>query len=263
MPILIAPWLDVSVLPTSWKLRVLTQMLDRLDPVTAPVRRQRVEDLRAQVQITWEMELQWRSARASSRRTSRHVQPIDKRIDLCLGSMHEIVSRLERMEKPESAAHSAAQSFNKRFFPLGVGAVTNLSVDEELAVAQSIDAALHGELAQDVDLLGLTYWAAKLRELLPDYQAAVDSPTKRPIEFSEVQNARTADHEGVCRLIVYLLQHALQHPADADENMALLKLYNENVERVTSLRKSGSKTIPDVDPASGNLKNGDDQAKPS
>lgn len=252
MPIQTAPWLDLSILPTSWKLRVLTQMLDMLDPVTAPVRRQRVEDVHAQVRATWEMELLWRTVREAPVKPTRPTaKPIDNKIDLFLGSMFEAATRITRAETSGSTLHTSAQRFLARIFPRGAAAITMLPFDEELAVAQSIDAALHGELAQEAAELGLTYWATKLRETLPDYEDAIDANNQRAMTFSELQSARDADHESMCRLIVYLLQHALQHPADAAENAALLQRYTDNAARVAALRKSRGQSIPDVDPNSG------------
>lgn len=251
MPIQTAPWLDLSILPTSWKLRVLTQMLDMLDPVTAPVRRQRVEDVHAQVRATWEMELLWRTARETPVNRRPASGPLDGKVDLYLGSISETATRVLRAEAPGSPLAQAAQRLLSRVFPAGASAVTMLPMVEELAVAQSIDAALHGELAQEVAALGLTYWATKLRETLPDYEDAIDANNQRAMTFSELQSARDADHESMCRLIVYLLQHALQHPADAAENAALLQRYTDNAARVAALRKSRGQSIPDVDPNSG------------
>jgi hypothetical protein len=253
MPIQTAPWLEIAILPTSWKLRVLTQMLDMLDPVTAPVRRQRVEDVYTQVRATWEMELLWRTARETSANRRPASGPLDGKVDLYLGSISETATRVLRAEAPGSPLAQAAQRLLSRVFPAGASAVTMLPMVEELAVAQSIDAALHGELAQEVAALGLTYWATKLREVLPDYESAIDAPNKRPIEYSEVLNARAADHESMCRLIIYLLQHALQHPADEAENVALLQLYRDNASRLAALRKSRGNNPPDVDPSSGEL----------
>ena len=254
MPIQTAPWLDVAILPTSWKLRTLTQMLDALDPITAAVRRQRVDDVRAQVQITWEMELQWRSARVSTQNNKRPAaRPVDQKVDLCVGSLYDGAQRVLRLDGPDSPAGQAAQRLITRFYPQGAAAITQLPLDEELAVAQSLDAALHGELAQDVATLGLQPWAERLRALLPEYEAAIDAPHKRPITFSEVQSARVADHEAVCRLIISLLNHALQHPADAAENAALLALYTVNAERVAALRRARGKNLPDIDPTTGEL----------
>jgi hypothetical protein len=254
MPIQTAPWLEIAILPTSWKLRVLTQMLDMLDPVTAPVRRQRVEDVHAQVRATWEMELLWRTVReAPARPTRPPVKPLDGKVDLYLGSIFDVASRIARAEQDSSALGQAARDLLARFFPRGAGAVTQLPFEEELAVAQSLDAALHGELAQDVAALGLTYWATKLRETLPDYEAAIDTNDLRPMTFAELQRARAADHESLCRLVIYLLQHALQHPADAKENSALLQLYTDNAARLASLRRSRGQGTPDVDPNSGEV----------
>lgn len=253
MPIQTAPWLDVAILPTSWKLRALTQMLNSLDPITAAVRRQRVDDVRAQVQITWEMELQWRSARTKRNHVRPAARPVDQKVDLCIGSLYDGAQRILRLDGSDSPAGQAAQRLITRFYPQGAGAITNLPLDEELAVAQSLDAALHGELAQDVATLGLQPWAERLRALLPEYAAAIDAPHKRPITFSELQNARVADHEAICRLIISLLNHALQHPADAAENAALLALYTANADRFAALRRARGKNTPDVDPATGEL----------
>jgi hypothetical protein len=263
MPIQTAPWLDVAILPTSWKLRTLTQMLNTLDPITAAVRRQRIEDVRAQVQVTWEMELQWRSARVSTKDNRRPAaRPIDLKVDLCVGSLYESAQRILRLDGPTSPAGQAAQRLITRFYPQGAGAITNLPLDEELAVVQSLDAALHGELAQDVATLGLQPWAQRLRALLPEYEAAIDNPHKRSITFTEVQNARAADHEAICRLIISLLNHALQHPADAAENAAVLAIYTANAERVAALRRARGKHIPDISPATGELTEDDPGLNP-
>jgi hypothetical protein len=254
MPIHTAPWLDVAILPTSWRLRVLTQMLDRLDPVSAPIRRQRVEDIRAQVATTWETELQWRAQRDGPAPGKRTALPaIDRKIDLILGSISDAASRVMRAEPTHTAAHQAASSFLARFFPQGSAAVTSMHPEDELALALSLDEALGGELAQDAALIGLGYWAAKLKETLPEYEDAIDSPNKRSLHFTSLQIARRADHEAICRLIIYLLQHAIQHPADANENMELLALYSAASERIKGLRARRSNTAPDLDPNTGEL----------
>jgi hypothetical protein len=154
------------------------------------------------------MRLLWRAQRTlrsqGSGRTG--IQAVDGRVDGVLGS---VVGLLERAAQYLPAAHPArtlAAELLEAHFPDGLGAVTSLQYEDELAAAEDLLEALFlDQYAPLVRDLGLGVWREVLQTLLPEYEANIGHRKGKGLAWSEVQALRLAVDEALGRVVAVIL----------------------------------------------------------
>ncbi len=206
---------------------------------------------------TWQAEARLRQG--SSGRTE--VRPTDARVDGIFGSIHGPLERAVRY-LADGLLKEAALEVLDGHFPLGLGAVTSLRYEDELAEAQDLLATLHAEAyAELVDALGLRVWRAALEEALPQYDAAIRVASGVSLTYSEVRAARVALHEAVCRLVVVVAgrfdteqdgprRARLLAPIEAqDQAVGFLLQRKERVKDVDAVTGVELEDLDDAEPA--------------
>lgn len=205
---------------------------------------------------TYTLELRWASQRRSGKPSAKQVkaqralQKLDSQVDKALSGLRDSAMALIRgADDDERELIDAVEHFLDAVFPNGVQAVTSKTYDQELVAVKAIVAKLEGDLAPNVQKLGLSVNVERLAKLAIKYDEAQRGADS--LEFGAVKAARAAGQEWLLRLAAKIMgtydgpdgEHAQKRAALLGPVVAQNEAISEHIR--------SRRSVPDVDPSTG------------
>lgn len=204
----------------------------------------------AHERTTREMERRWASE-PDHTVTNPAAQQLDALVDRTLGAIRDHVVAQTQGAVDSDPIHAAATAFVKRIFPISVYAVTSLPYIDELAAVDDIVALLQGELAPQVQDLGLGRLAQRLAELAEQYREALESPPPSLLDWGKVRSARSEGQGLLLEAVAIILgKHHLRTPDGTEARLALLAPILKQNEAIGNYLRT-RRAVTDVDPDTG------------
>lgn len=204
----IASLLTFNQLTPGRVLSALKSVRDAAQPDELAVLGPWIDDAMQQARRLAQAKRLWRAQRTlrtqGSGRTG--IQVVDGRVDGVLGSVVGVLERAAQFLPADHPARTLAAELLEEHFPEGLGAVTSLRYEDELAEAEDLLASLfldkYAPLMRD---LGLGVWRDVLQALLPEYEANISHRKGQGLAWSEVRALRLALDEALGRVVAVIL----------------------------------------------------------
>jgi hypothetical protein len=256
-------WIRVNVLTVGRRLLALKQMRALAAARGEPPLIDSIDQLIAYDEELIGRENLWRQQRDQSltRPEGKRVDAlVDRQISLVFSTSAQCLEGLDPLK--DAALRAKGEAMLGGLFPNGVGAITSLPYDDELAVVEHIIKGLEGEWAPVVAELGLTRQVARLRALGAEYAAALGKLPQVVLDFKTLRAERWLGHELMLGVIAQVL--ALYHgpdPKSAASREALLLPIRAQDRRISEYIKRRSR-VSDVNPDTGEELAPDDLSDP-
>lgn len=173
---------------------------------------------------------------------------IDTAIDRALGGIFKQLGNIAgAMEGTELA--SRAQALCTRLFPSGLQPVVHQTFEDQLSSNQSILTDLQGDVA-GVNELGLSVYVKRLAELVPQFEAEMNSAKQPELSWNQLCAARDLGEVHLRRVIAAILSSGKVTPEDEAVRAKLIAPIQYQLDLTTNSRNAKSGSV-DVDPENG------------
>jgi hypothetical protein len=194
-------------------------------------------------------EAAWRRSRNPARNRGEAALH-DGKNDRLIGAIGRHLDAALALED-DSAQWKAARQLSDSLFPGGVAALTTQVFEEQLASNDQLIAAMRGDLANEVETLGLKRFVDALAESNEAFRAELSKQEKPEISFDELDAARQEGNRLLRRVVARVLGASTeQSPAADKQKLALLAPILDQARRIRAARR-GRRPPVDVDPQTG------------
>jgi len=199
------------------------------------------------------LELEWRGFQPTTEHGER-AQKVDYELDRALSALHAVLSTTASAFGEHSTRGAAARLALERLFPLGLRAVIHLPfvaqedtvrillerTTRERLLARALRELDVGELLERIAAIHLRYGQALPREA-------------RTPSYEQVQAARRAGQERLCRLVFVLVTRLLEGGLGGQHAAALRAALDEVLSQDAAIRRYSRqrRRAADVDPETG------------
>ncbi len=196
------------------------------------------------------LERRWASDKNGQGAARGNAFQIDVLIDRTLSAIDGGAAQAAVALRPGHPLAEKAARFRAHAFPGGVGAVVNLTYEEELAYVDWLLSELDNPdqpWGPTVAELGLTLFVTELRARVVEMRAELERERPRPLRHEELRAARATGQRGLLVTIAHILGN---YDGDDDRARQLLAPISDQNERISAARRRWRATT-DVDPETG------------
>ncbi|MFU8803998.1 MAG: hypothetical protein ACNA8W_09345 [Bradymonadaceae bacterium] len=175
---------------------------------------------------------------------------LDHELDALIAAMESIV-QARTTGPPDDPVVKAAKKVKGAVFPRGVAKITQQSHELQLGTMIVMDEHFYGDLATEVELLGIQREVDLMHGLLQAFQQELRVVKSTVTTYDQVTQAREELHEYVCMAVILIIA---AYPALDEESTrareSLLAPFRDQQERVLNDHRRRRRPL-DVDPATG------------
>lgn len=252
----VSSFVNLRRMPTGRHSFSLQQMRERADVMGLNIIVEKIDRALVAARRTQQLELGYAKTKASTSIARGEAARIDNLIDEQIGAIYRLVEANRVGDKADPGV-KAAQDILETLFPAGVGAITQLSFEEQLSTMDAMMEALGGRLLGQAQTLHLGRHLDRLERLIEEFRSELNMRKARNVTFAQVREARDELHEQMCKVVAAIIatldEEDAQTVRQRDRLFAPLLFQQE---RVAEARKRQRQPL-DVDPETGEELPGD------
>ena len=246
-------FLTLLVFNTSRRLYVLGQILRSFPPDAFGELRGRIERAIAADREAQVLESRWRGVRGGNQHAPG-MRELDTELDRALGALNAALTATQSTFGVDGPRGRAARLAKLRLFPDDMRQLIHLPYMEQAEAVQGLLWRIEHEpeLAEALRTVEAQAYVDRVAELNARYTVLLDS-SRRDVDYAEVQRARRAGQERLCRIVFQLgarLDREDTSPEEAevlDQALQFVLEQNERIRRHHQRRR----TAGEVDPETG------------
>ncbi|MFU8803501.1 MAG: hypothetical protein ACNA8W_06810 [Bradymonadaceae bacterium] len=175
---------------------------------------------------------------------------IDRDIDGLIAAIEAIVAA-RTVGDPDDPVVKAANTVHRVVYPRGVASITNQSHEIQLGTMLVMEEHFHGDLANEVELLGIQREVARLSRLMKDFRTELSHVNQPGTTYDQVTEARDELHEYMTMAIALVIAaYPSLDPEATRARESLLAPLADQQARVLADRRR-RRRVYDVNPDTG------------
>lgn len=184
-------------------------------------------------------------ARRMAQRIARgegRTRELDRKVDGNFYTMHSTLER-EATDYADEPSGKRAQHLIDKFFPRGLGPITQVAFEEQIIVNEHLIARLVKEHETEFEMLGITREVNRIRGLLPHYRASLK--TVETVSPGELGEAYERLQVAMMRMIGWIMV-MLRDDTERARAMRPIRAQVERLAAIHSARRRGQAVTDDV-----------------